>query len=70
MGKRVLIFIDDAHTMKPTTLERLRLLTDMQRDNDNLFTIVMAGQRELTRHLEHPQCANLFHHIGVYCQLT
>jgi MSHA biogenesis protein MshM len=69
-GKRVLIFIDDANTMTPTTLERQRLLTDMLGDNDNLFSIVMAGQRELTRPLEHPQCANLFQHIGVSCQLT
>jgi type II secretory pathway predicted ATPase ExeA len=69
-GKKVLIFIDEANAMKPVTLESLRLLTNMQGDDENLFTIVMAGQLELARRLEHPKRANLFQRIGVYCHLT
>jgi hypothetical protein len=42
----------------------------MQGDEENLFTIVMAGQLELARRLEHPKRANLFQRIGVYCHLT
>jgi general secretion pathway protein A len=68
--KKVLIFIDEANAMKPVTLESLRLLTNMQGDDENLFTIVMAGQLELARRLEHPKRANLFQRIGVYCHLT
>ncbi|HXH10567.1 MAG TPA: AAA family ATPase [Alphaproteobacteria bacterium] len=68
--RKVLIFIDEANAMKPTTLESLRLLTNMQGDDENLFTIVMAGQLELARRLEHPKRANLFQRIGVYCHLT
>jgi type II secretory pathway predicted ATPase ExeA len=69
-GKKVLIFIDEANAMKPSTLESLRLLTDMQGDDENLFTIILAGQFELARRLEHPRRANLFQRIGVYCHLT
>jgi MSHA biogenesis protein MshM len=69
-GRKVLIFIDEANAMKPATLESLRLLTNMQGDEENLFTIVMAGQLELARRLEHPKRANLFQRIGVYCHLT
>jgi general secretion pathway protein A len=69
-GKKVLIFIDEANAMKPSTLESLRLLTNMQGDDDNLFTIILAGQLELARRLEHPKRANLFQRIGVYCHLT
>lgn len=68
-GKKVLIFIDEANAMKSAGLESLRLLTNMQRDDENLFTIIMAGQLELAQRLEHPKRANLFQRIGVYCRL-
>jgi type II secretory pathway predicted ATPase ExeA len=69
-GKKVLLFIDEANAMKSNCLESLRLLTNMQRDDENLFTIVLAGQLELAQRLEHPKRANLFQRIGVYCRLN
>jgi type II secretory pathway predicted ATPase ExeA len=68
-GKKVLIFIDEANAMSPANLESMRLLTNMQDDNRNLFTIVLAGQIELARRLEHPRRANLFQRIGTYCNI-
>ena len=68
-GKKVLIFIDEANAMKSASLESLRLLTNMQHDDENLFTIILAGQLELAQRLEHPKRANLFQRIGVYCRL-
>jgi len=65
-GKKVLIMIDEANAISPANLESLRLLTNMQDDNRNLFTIVLAGQMELARRLEHPKRANLFQRIGTY----
>ena len=65
-GKKVLIFIDEANAISPANLESLRLLTNMQDDNRNLFTIVLSGQMELARRLEHPKRANLFQRIGTY----
>jgi hypothetical protein len=38
----------------------------MQDDQSNLFTLVLAGQMELARRLEHPKRANLFQRIGTY----
>src|SRR5262245_52708681 len=58
-GKKVLIFIDEAHAMKPSALEKLGLLTNMQGNDENLFTIILAGQLELARRLEHPKHVNL-----------
>lgn len=69
-GKKVLLFIDEANAMKSNCLESLRLLTNMQRDDENLFTIILAGQLELAQRLEHPKRANLFQRIGVYCRLN
>ena len=65
-GKKVLIFIDEANALSPATLESLRLLTNMQQDDRNLFTLVLAGQMELAKRLEHPRRANLFQRIGAY----
>jgi type II secretory pathway predicted ATPase ExeA len=65
-GKKVLIFIDEANAITPANLESLRLLTNMQDDGMNLFTMVLAGQNELARRLEHPKRANLFQLIGSY----
>lgn len=68
-GKRVLIFIDEGNAFKPVNLESMRLLTNMQEDDRNLFTIVLAGQPKLAKMLEAPSRANLFQRIGVYCHL-
>lgn len=68
-GKKVLIFIDEANAMSPTNLESLRLLTNMQKDQRNLFTIVLAGQLELARRLEHPKRANLLQRIGTLSRI-
>lgn len=68
-GKRVLIFIDEGNMIKPHNLESLRMLTNMQDNTQNLFTIVLAGQPELSKRIEDPRKANLFQRIGVYCKI-
>lgn len=69
-GKRVLIFIDEGNAIRQINLQSLRLLTNMQEDDRNLFTMILAGQPELARNLERPQMANLYQRIGVYCKLN
>ncbi len=68
-GKRVLIFIDEANAIAPANLESLRLLTNMQQDQGNLFTMILAGQIELARRLEHPKRENFFQRIGTYSRI-
>jgi type II secretory pathway predicted ATPase ExeA len=68
-GKKVLIFIDEANVMSSKKLEDLRLLTNMQEDSRNLFTMVLVGQMELAKRLEHPKKANFFQRIGTYCRI-
>jgi type II secretory pathway predicted ATPase ExeA len=65
-GKKVVILIDEANAMSGPNLESLRLLTNMQDDSHNLFTLVLAGQMELAKRLEHPRRANLYQRIGTY----
>jgi type II secretory pathway predicted ATPase ExeA len=68
-GKKVLIFIDEANAISTTNLECLRLLTNMQDDSHNLFTLILAGQMELAKRLEDPRRANLYQRVGTYCRI-
>lgn len=68
-GRKILIFIDEANAITPANLENLRLLTNMQSDRGNLFTMVLAGQIEFARRLEHPKRANLFQRVGTYSRI-
>ncbi len=68
-GKKTVLLIDEANAISPSNLENLRLLTNMQDDQKNLFTMVLAGQIELARRLEDPRRSNLFQRIGTYSLL-
>lgn len=68
-GQKIVIFIDEANALSPANLENLRLLTNIQDDQRNLFTIVLAGQKDLAQRLEHPKRANLFQRIGSYSRI-
>jgi general secretion pathway protein A len=68
-GRKTLIIIDEANALSAPNLESLRLLTNMQDDQKNLLTIVLAGQMEFAKRLEHPNRANLFQRIGTYNRL-
>jgi type II secretory pathway predicted ATPase ExeA len=68
-GKKIVLLIDEANAITPANLESLRLLTNMQDDRRNLFTMVLAGQIELARRLEDPKRANFFQRIGTYSRI-
>ncbi|HON59352.1 MAG TPA: AAA family ATPase, partial [Smithella sp.] len=68
-GKKIVIAIDEANVLSPSNLDDLRLLTNMQDDDRNLFTLLLVGQMELAHKLEHPKRANLFQRIGTYGHL-
>jgi len=67
--RRVLIFIDEANVLKPADLQNFRLLTTMQQDEKNLFTLILTGQPLLAKRLESREMQNLMQRIGVYCEL-
>jgi general secretion pathway protein A len=68
-GEKVLIFIDEGNALRPANLEGLRLLTNMQEDEKNLFTLIIAGQPKLAQMLRDPRRANFYQRIGVFCNL-
>ena len=68
-GKKIVIVIDEANVLSSSNLDDLRLLTNMQDDERNLFTLLLVGQMELAHRLEQPKRANLFQRIGTYGHL-
>ena len=65
-GQKVLLFIDEGNVLKGPVLESLRLLTNMQEDTRNLFTMILAGQPALGAMLASRKRSNLFQRVGVF----
>jgi len=68
-GKRVVIFVDEAHAMPLETMEELRLLYNLQVGNHKLMHIVLFGQPELNDKLSQPNMRQLkdriIHHFSM-----
>ena len=54
-GRRVVVVIDEAHSMPATTLEEIRLLSNLETTQNKLLKIVLFGQPELDELLAAPQ---------------
>jgi len=68
-GQKVIIFIDEANVMSTAQLHNLRLMTNLQDDQQNMIIFVLAGQEELGERLESKPLENLYQRIGVYCRV-
>jgi general secretion pathway protein A len=67
-GTGVLI-IDEAHNLAVEVLENLRLLSNLEKANQKLFQIVLAGQPELEQKLGLRELRHLKQRIAVRCWL-
>jgi MSHA biogenesis protein MshM len=62
--KRVVLCIDEAQAMPVTTLESLRLLSNLETEKRKLLHIVLFGQPELDTHLKRPEIRQLLQRIA------
>lgn len=53
-GRKAVLFIDEAQLLSDTTIEELRLVSDMQIDGQPVMQLVLLGQPELARKLNQP----------------
>ncbi len=58
-GRQVVALIDEAHAMPMTTLEEIRLLSNLETSHSKLMQIVLFGQPELDVHLALPNMRQL-----------
>jgi MSHA biogenesis protein MshM len=69
-GKTVVLCLDEAQAMPIETLEALRLLTNLETEKRKLLQVVLFGQPELDRKLEHPSIRQLRQRITFQYNLT
>jgi general secretion pathway protein A len=64
-GKRVVLIIDEAQNLSGEALEQLRMLSNINSENDHLLQIIMVGQPELRQILSSPQLRQFVQRIAV-----
>jgi len=69
-GNNVILIIDEAQNLKPSILEEIRMLSNLETDKDKLFQIILVGQPELKTKLESPNLRQLRQRIAVRFHIT
>lgn len=67
--RRVAIIVDEAQELPESTLEELRLLSNMETEKEKLLQIILIGQPELRSKLLHDSLRQLNQRISVRVQL-
>jgi general secretion pathway protein A len=68
-GKRVLLIIDEAHKLSLDSLEEIRLLSNIERQDTKLLNVFFIGQNEFNDTITRPECralrqrVTIVHHI-------
>ncbi len=68
-GVNVAIIIDEAQTLAPAVMEQIRLLSNLETDDQKLMQIVLVGQPELERRLREPGLRQLRQRIMVRAEI-
>jgi MSHA biogenesis protein MshM len=68
-GKRAILCLDEAQAIPMESLEALRLLTNLETEKRKLLQIVLFGQPELNRKLQHESIRQLAQRIGFHYHL-
>lgn len=68
-GRTVVLVIDESQNLQPAVLEQIRLISNLETDNDKLIQIILAGQPELAELLERPELRQLNQRIAVRYRL-
>lgn len=66
----VVLIIDEAQNLMPSVLEEVRMLSNLETENEKLLQIVFLGQPELKKKLAMPKLEQLRQRIAVYFHLT
>jgi general secretion pathway protein A len=69
-AERVVLIIDEAHTLPPRLLEEVRLLTNLETPKSKLLQVILVGQPELDKTLSDQQFRPLRQRISVRYHLN
>lgn len=68
-GKRTILIVDEAQNLSMSMLEDLRMLSNVNNENDMLLQIVLVGQPELLDTLKRPELRQFVQRVTVHCHL-
>jgi general secretion pathway protein A len=69
-GRRVVLIVDEAQNLSASTLEQVRLLTNLETPTAKLLQIILIGQPELRELLDRPELRQLAQRITGRFHLT
>jgi general secretion pathway protein A len=70
MDNNVVLIIDEAQNLKPSVLEEIRMLSNLETETEKLIQIILLGQPELKEKLAMQRLEQLRQRISVYFHLS
>lgn len=70
LGKSCVAIFDEAQHLSSDFLEQIRVLSNLETDQEKLIQIVLVGQPELLDKIRVPQMAQLDQRVSIRCMLT
>jgi general secretion pathway protein A len=68
-GRQTGLIVDEAHALPYEILEEIRLLANMETDEEKLLPVLLAGQPELGDRLNNPDLRQLKQRVALRCSL-
>lgn len=68
-GERTVLIVDEAQSLPSVLLEEIRLLSNIETNDEKLLSIVIAGQPELATRLREQSLRQLKQRIALRCEL-
>ena len=70
MGKSCVAIFDEAQHLSPEFLEQIRVLSNLETDQEKLIQIILVGQPELLERIRTSQMSQLDQRVSIRCTLT
>jgi general secretion pathway protein A len=68
-GESTVLIVDEAQSLSPELLEEIRLLANIETNDEKLMSLILAGQPELATRLNTPALRQLKQRIALRCEL-
>lgn len=68
-GETTVLIVDEGQSMPLDLLEEIRLLANIETDNEKLLSVIIAGQPELATRLNHTELRQLKQRVALRCEL-
>src|SRR5206468_11717142 len=68
-GRQTALIVDEAHALPYEIIEEIRLLANIETDEEKLLPVVLAGQPEIGNRLNKPDLRQLKQRVALRCTL-